>query len=72
MQSPTEPSSDYTGFILRQLRCAGLRARLIVNQIDSIGIALRDNFIGPDDAIAWLHEAGALGLIVTSPSSAGV
>jgi hypothetical protein len=49
-----------------QLRCAGIRARLLTAEIDSIDVALRANFITTDDAIAWLREAGALGLIAAS------
>ncbi len=63
----SEPSSNYTAFMLGQLRCAAIRARLLTVEIDTIGVALRGNFITTDDAIAWLHdEAGALGLIAVS------
>jgi hypothetical protein len=68
----TEPSStNYTTFILGQIRGASLRSRLLTAEIDSIGVALRGNFIGPDDAIAWLDEAGGLNLITTMFSSDG-
>jgi hypothetical protein len=60
------PSSNYTAFISGQLRCAGMRARLLTAEIDSIAVALRGNFITTDDAIAWLHEVGALGLVAVS------
>ena len=36
------------------------RSRLVTAQIDSIGVALRGNFITEDNAIAWLDECGAL------------
>jgi hypothetical protein len=62
----TEPSSGFTEFMLAQLRCAGLRARLIVTEIDSISVALRGNFITPDGALEWLRDAGALDLITAS------
>jgi hypothetical protein len=59
----TQLSSAFTNYLLAELKCASIRARLIVNEIDAIGVALRGNFICTDDAIAWLQEAGALGLI---------
>jgi hypothetical protein len=62
----SEPSSGFTAFMLGQLRCAGIRARLLAAEIDSIDVALRGNFITTDDAIAWLHETGAIGLIAMS------
>jgi hypothetical protein len=65
----SEPSSNYTAFMLGQLRCAGIRARLMTAEIDTIGVALRGNFITADDAIAWLHEAGAIGLIAMSSAT---
>ena len=62
----TGSSSGFTTFMLGQLRCAGIRARLMTAEIDSIDVALRGNLITTDDAIAWLHEAGALGLVAVS------
>ena len=44
---------------LRERRGA-LRSRLVTAEIDSIGVALRGNFITEDDAIAWLDDCGAL------------
>jgi len=61
----TGTSSGFTAFILWQLRCAGIRARLLTTEIASIDAALRGNFITTDDAIAWLDET-ALGLVVPS------
>ena len=71
LNSSTTIASDnggYTEFVLAELRCAGLRARLLVAGIDSIDTALRGNLIDADGAIAWAHEIGALGLIATSSS----
>ena len=45
--------------MLGQLKCAGLRSRLMTAEIDSIVTALSGNFIGTDDAVAWAQEAGA-------------
>jgi hypothetical protein len=58
---------DFREFLLAELKCAALRARLVTAEIDSIGCALRGNFITPDDAIAWLDESGALQFLSSSP-----
>jgi len=54
---------------LRERRAA-LRSRLVTAQIDSIGVALRGNFITEDDAIAWLDECGALQFVSAPRSTA--
>lgn len=51
---------DYREFLLAELKCAALRSRLVTAEIDSIGVALRGDFITEDEAIAWLHECGGL------------
>lgn len=51
---------SFRDFMLAELRCAALRSRLVAAEIDSIGVALRGNFITEDDAIAWLDDCGAL------------
>jgi hypothetical protein len=66
----TSTSSGFTDFLLAQIHCAGLRARLLVSEIDSIDVALRGDFITADDAVAWLNEAGAIGLIAVSSAMA--
>ena len=53
-------------FVLAQLRCAALRARLSACEIDAIGVALRGGMIDADIAVAWLHECGLLDY-ATSP-----
>jgi hypothetical protein len=45
-------------FLLSQLRCASLRAKLAANELDSIGVASRGNPITSEYALEWLHEAG--------------
>jgi hypothetical protein len=62
----TSTSSSFTGFVLGELKCASLRSRLLATEIDSIGVALAGNFVTVDDALAWAHEVGALGLIAAS------
>ena len=51
---------DKAGYLLAELRCAALRARLVACEIDAIGIALRGGLIDPETAVAWLHDCGVL------------
>ncbi len=60
---------DFREFLLAELRCAALRSRLMTAEIDSIGTALRGDFITADDAMAWLHECGALQFVGVRESS---
>jgi hypothetical protein len=61
-------TSGFADHVLRELRCAGLRARLMTNEIQAMTIALGAGFIDFDNALAHLADVGALGLI-TTPSS---
>jgi hypothetical protein len=50
-------------YLLAELRCASLRARLWQADIDAIGLALRDGLIAPHQAIEMLADCDALLLI---------
>jgi hypothetical protein len=65
--SSVATSSGFTAFVLSQMRVAFVRSRLITNEIGTIGSALRGGHIGPETALAMLHDAG-LGWL-TEPSS---
>ena len=65
----TATSSNYVDFLLGQLTCAGLRARLIVTEIDSATAALRGGLINPESAMEWVADIGALGLITLMSSA---
>lgn len=58
--------SNFREYLLSELRCAAIRTRLMTAEINSIGVALRGNFITTNDAIEWLHECGVLGLVAMS------
>ena len=62
-------NGSYTEFVLAELKCAGLRARLLVADIDSIDVALRGEFIDADGAIAWARDIGALGFMPATITS---
>lgn len=47
------------GYVLAELRVAALRARLIVNEVDTVGLAFKAGFMSADMAIEHLLEIGA-------------
>jgi hypothetical protein len=49
--------------LLAALRCARLRAELLMYEIDEIGVALKHDLISSVDAENWLIEIDAVGLL---------
>ena len=47
-----------TEFLLGAMRCARLRASLLISEIDTIGCALKNELVTPDVALDWLGDAG--------------
>ena len=62
----TEPSSDFITFLLGQIRCAELRARIAANELRATAVALAGGLIDAPAALAMLDEAG---LDITGASS---
>lgn len=52
-----------TEYLLSELRCAALRARLAACDIDTIGVALKAGMIDPETAVEWLHNCSALSYV---------
>ena len=50
-------------YLVAELRCASLRARLWVADIDAIAIALKAGLIHPEQALELLHDCDALHLV---------
>jgi hypothetical protein len=50
-------------YLLNELRCAALRARLWQADITSIGIALKAGWISPEEAVEALADCDCLKLI---------
>jgi hypothetical protein len=50
-------------YLLAELRCAALRARLWQADIEAVGIALKGGLISPEEALENLHDCGALHLV---------
>ena len=59
MTTPS-PTADY---LLAELRCAAVRARLWQADIEAVGIALKGGLIDPEQAIELLHDCDALHLV---------
>lgn len=56
---------SYHRYVLGQVRAAHLRAKLLITEIKTIGVALRDGWIGPDEALEELASAQALGFLLS-------
>ena len=56
-------------YLLSVLRAATARSKLISNQLDSIGIALRQRAVSVEDALQWAHDEGILDLLQFGPPS---
>jgi hypothetical protein len=52
----SEASRDRQEFVVAALRSASLRVRLIANEIDTAGTALKGGFISPETALEWVNE----------------
>jgi hypothetical protein len=57
-------SADQRDYLLAELRCAVLRAKLWQQDIEAVGLALKGGLIDPDQALDLLHDCDALDLVV--------
>ena len=60
-------SADPRGYLLAELRCAALRARLWQADIEAVGLALKAGLVEPEQALELLHDCDALHLVGTDP-----
>jgi len=66
------PGMNYHDYVLAELRCAVLRARLAQEDIKAVGMALKGGVINADQAIEILGDCDALQYIEpTPPAKAG-
>lgn len=56
--------------LIHSLRLAVARARLVVNELETIGVSLRHRAVDTDSAMKWLAEEGLLNWIELGPSGA--
>ena len=55
------PADDgFREFLIAAIRCGRLRAQLLQNELDEIGLALKAGLVAPDAAVCWLDEVGGL------------
>jgi hypothetical protein len=63
---------NFHDYLLAELRCAALRARILASDVDAIGLALKGGLVTADQAIELLADCDALRLVMpTPPNSAG-
>jgi hypothetical protein len=71
--SPVKPNFGETNgdreYLLSVLRAATARAKLISNQLDSIGLALRQRAITVEDALQWAVDEQIIDLLQFGPPS---
>lgn len=48
-------------YLLGELRCASLRARLVGAEIDAIGTAVKDEVVSPEEALLMIVHSGLIG-----------
>lgn len=65
----TEPSSAFADFVIRRLRYARIQARIVINQIDTVGVALAAGWLDGEKACACLEESGLLDFVITGAST---
>lgn len=66
-----KPFGDTAGerdLVLNALRVASTEARLVANQIETIGASLRQKAISCNDALIWARQEGVLHLIKFGPT----
>jgi hypothetical protein len=56
-------------YLMQVLRAATARAKLIANQLDTIGIALRQRAVTVEDAVQWAVDEGIVDLLQFRPPS---
>lgn len=50
-------------FLLAAMRVGRIRIKLLLSEMDEIGVALKDNLIDHDNAVLWLDDCGLLQFI---------
>ena len=61
--SQAENGLSFHDYLLAEMRCASLRARILQHEIDAIGIALKGGAISADQALDLMQGVDLLRLI---------
>jgi hypothetical protein len=62
-------SVDRRAYLLQELHCAALRARLQQADIEAVGLALKGDLISPEQAPELLADCDVLRLVGTPPEA---
>jgi hypothetical protein len=57
-------TQEFSAFLLALIRAEILRCDLDCTELKSVGIALKNGWIGPDLACAWLTDAGLASRVI--------
>lgn len=69
---PTDLAQAGVDYVLAEIRVASLRLRLLLNEVDAAGLAVKAGLLSADTAIEHLYEIGAPLSLVGAPSERGV
>jgi hypothetical protein len=58
---------SFHDYLLAELRCATLRAKILQSEIDAIGLALKGQLISAEQAIVLMHGVDLLRFIGQAP-----
>jgi hypothetical protein len=56
-------------YLMQVLRAATARSKLISNQLDTIGVALRQKAVTVEEALQWAFDEGIIDLLQFGPPS---
>ena len=60
-------TADRRDYLLAELRCAALRAKLWQHDIEAVGLALKAGLVEPEQALALLQDCDVLHLVGAEP-----
>jgi hypothetical protein len=63
-------AQEFNNYLLAELKCAALRARIQQADIEAVAVALEGGIITSDQALALLDDCDVLHLVGTEPVSA--
>jgi len=58
-------------FLLQAMRAAMLRCKVMHADLETVSVALKGEMIGADTAVAWIRDAGLLGMVGALPHAIG-
>ena len=64
----SDTPGDYREYLIAEIRCAVLRAKLLHNDLVAIGLALKSHLIDADAAVEQLWNCDVLRLVAPSSS----